>query len=220
MELLLWRAAGREAAPGGADLGSARSTGNGTRRQRAARARHTRRTGNAGAGRARRASRAQPALTREAALAESPRLQVETARVFGSIALTGARIDDISLKNYRETVDPKSPHIVLLSPQTAPKPYYADFGWVSASGLATPTAQTVWTASASKLTPAAPVTLSWDNGQGLVFRRIVSIDDNAMFTIRDEVENKGTQAATCSPMASSRATASLPRSASMCCMKA
>ncbi len=142
---------------------------------------------------------AQPELSREAALAAGPRLQVETARIFGSIALTGARIDDISLKNYRETVDPKSPHIVLLSPQNAPKPYYADFGWVSAAGLATPTAQTVWTASAPKLTPAAPVTLSWDNGQGLIFRRTVSIDDNAMFTIKDEVENKGAHAATLFP---------------------
>ncbi|MGL4727381.1 MAG: membrane protein insertase YidC, partial [Bosea sp. (in: a-proteobacteria)] len=141
----------------------------------------------------------QATLTREAAIASGPRIQVETARIFGSIALTGARIDDVSLKNYRETVDPKSANIVLLSPANAPKPYYADFGWVSAAGLPTPTATTLWTASANKLTPAQPVTLSWDNGQGLTFRRTVSVDDNAMFSVRDEVENKGTSAAALLP---------------------
>jgi YidC/Oxa1 family membrane protein insertase len=141
----------------------------------------------------------QATLTREAAIASGPRIQVETSRIFGSIALTGARIDDVSLKNYRETVDPRSANIVLLSPANAPNPYYADFGWVSATGLPTPTATTIWTAGASKLTPDRPVTLSWDNGQGLVFRRIISVDDNAMFSVRDEVENKGQGAATLFP---------------------
>jgi YidC/Oxa1 family membrane protein insertase len=140
-----------------------------------------------------------PAVSREAALAAGPRIAVETSRVFGSIALTGARIDDLSLRKYRETVDPKSANIVLLSPATAPKPYYADFGWVSAAGLPTPTATTLWTASADKLSPGKPVTLSWDNGQGLLFRRVISIDDNAMFSIRDEVDNKGAGAVTLFP---------------------
>jgi YidC/Oxa1 family membrane protein insertase len=139
------------------------------------------------------------ALTREAALAAGPRIAVETQRVFGSISLTGARIDDIALKNYRETVDPKSPNIVLLSPANAPNPYYADFGWVSAAGLPTPNASTVWTASAQKLTPTQPVTLTWDNGQGLVFRRVLSIDDNAMFMVRDEVQNTSQSAVTLFP---------------------
>ncbi len=132
-------------------------------------------------------------LTRDQALAQSPRVRIETPKIAGSQSLTGARLDDVSLKAYRETVDPNSPIIVLLSPLGGPNGYYSDFGWVAAPGanVSLPNATTVWTADAQVLTPAKPLTLTWDNGQGLLFRRVVTVDDNAMFQIRDEVENKG-----------------------------
>ena len=143
------------------------------------------------------------AATRDQALALSPRVRIDTPKVTGSIALTGARIDDISLKAFRETVDPNSPIIVLLSPLGSPNGYYSDFGWVAAPGTAVPlpNAATVWTPDAQVLTPARPLTLTWDNGQGLLFRRIVTIDDNAMFSVKDEVENKGGAAVTLFPYA-------------------
>ena len=75
-------------------------------------------------------------LTREAALATSPRVRIETPSVAGSIALKGARIDDLALIKYRETVDPKSPPIVLLAPSGSPNPFYSEFGWVVAAGTA------------------------------------------------------------------------------------
>jgi YidC/Oxa1 family membrane protein insertase len=128
---------------------------------------------------------------REAALQKSPRLAIDTPSIRGSINLRGGRIDDVSLKNYRETVDPKSPNIVLFSPSGSPNPYYAEFGWVAGQGAAMPTMDTVWTADAQTLTPARPVTLTWDNGQGLVFRRQVAVDANWMFTVTDAVENRG-----------------------------
>ena len=129
---------------------------------------------------------------RNAALADSPRVKIETPHLSGSIALKGARIDDITLKDYRETPDPKSPEIVLLSPANAPTPYYAENGYVSQPGVkvALPDANTLWTADGSTLTPATPVTLTFDNGQGLVFHRKISIDDNYMLEIGDTVENK------------------------------
>ena len=109
----------------------------------------------------------------------------------------------MSLKNYRETIDPKSPLIVLLSPLGSENPYYAETGYVSAPGanLALPNANTIWTATTQKLTPATPVVLSWDNGQGLVFRRTISIDDRYMFAIKETVDNKGEQAASVFPYA-------------------
>jgi YidC/Oxa1 family membrane protein insertase len=126
-------------------------------------------------------------------LADSPRVKIDTQHLSGSIALKGARIDDIVLKDYRETPDPKSPEIILLSPANAPTPYYAENGYVSQPGvkLALPDANTLWTADRSTLTPATPVTLTVDNGQGLVFHRKISIDDNYMLEIGDTVENKG-----------------------------
>ncbi|HRE20996.1 MAG TPA: membrane protein insertase YidC, partial [Rhabdaerophilum sp.] len=133
-------------------------------------------------------------VTREAALATSPRIPVETPAVAGSIALTGGRIDDLSLVNYHETVDKKSPRIVLFAPQGVKDAYFADFGWVAAAGQTAvlPTAETKWTADAQTLKPGSPVTLNWDNGQGLVFKRKFEVDDKFLFTIIDSVENKGT----------------------------
>jgi YidC/Oxa1 family membrane protein insertase len=128
--------------------------------------------------------------SREAALARSPRVRIDTPAIAGSINLRGGRVDDVSLKQYHETVDPKSPNIVLLSPSGGPNPYYGEFGWVGAPG-ATPTADTVWSSDGQVLTPARPVTLTWDNGQGLTFRRQIAVDDKSMFTVKDTVVNQG-----------------------------
>lgn len=131
--------------------------------------------------------------TREAALAMSPRIAIDTKSLSGTIALKGARIDDVSLKNYHETVDPSSPIITLLSPEDGPSPYYAELGYLTAeteNAPALPTTETLWTADSDKLTVAKPVTLSWDNGQGLVFKRVISVDDEYLFTVKDSVENK------------------------------
>lgn len=138
------------------------------------------------------AGTAPKALTRAEALARSPRAVIDTPRVIGSVALKGGRIDDLSLKDYRETVDPNSPIIVLLSPSGGPNPFYAEFGWVPGAGASVqvPNAETLWTApEGAKLTHEAPLVLTWDNGAGLIFRRTLSIDANYMFHVVDEVEN-------------------------------
>ncbi|MBL0406388.1 membrane protein insertase YidC [Microvirga aerilata] len=135
---------------------------------------------------------AAPAVeTREAALARSPRIAIDTPAIAGSINLRGGRIDDVALKNYRETVDPRSQNIVLLSPAGTQNPYYAEFGWLGAQAGSLPNANTVWTADKPTLTPGSPVTLTWQNDQGLAFRRTISVDDKFMFTVKDAVENRG-----------------------------
>lgn len=131
--------------------------------------------------------------TRAEALALSPRIAIDTRSISGSIALKGGRIDDVSLKNYRETVDPSSPIITLLSPEDGPSPYYAELGYLTAeteNAPVLPTTETLWTADADGLTTAKPVTLTWDNGHGLVFKRVISVDDEYLFTVKDSVENK------------------------------
>jgi YidC/Oxa1 family membrane protein insertase len=146
---------------------------------------------------------ASPAVNRDAALAGSERVQIETPRLKGSIALKGARLDDLILTGYRETIDPKSANIVLFSPINAPNPYFAEFGWVAGQGVSAtlPSADTVWTTSGAKLTHEQPVTLSWSNGQGLTFKREVSVDRNYLFTVKDSVENAGGQPVTLFPYA-------------------
>ncbi|MFN4309492.1 MAG: membrane protein insertase YidC [Ferrovibrio sp.] len=142
------------------------------------------------------------AVSREKALAESPRVKIEGKRLVGSINLLGARIDDVVLPEYKETIQPDSKPIHLLSPAGGPSPYYAEFGWtVAGNGVALPNAQTRWTADREVLKPGQPVTLRWDNGQGLVFVRKIEIDDNYLFTVTQSVENKGDKALTLFPYA-------------------
>ena len=131
-------------------------------------------------------TRAAP--TRDAAIAATQRITIDTPRVRGSISLRGGDIDDIALKDYRETVDPKSANIVVFSPANGPDAHYARIGWLPSGGIPVPTADTIWTASGSTLTEQAPVTLTWDNGQGLLFKRLVAIDANFMVTVTDSVE--------------------------------
>ncbi len=132
--------------------------------------------------------------TREQALASTPRIKIETPVVSGSISLKGAAIDDLHLKNYHETVEPTSPTITLLSPSGRNGAFFAEQGWTPADGsnAKVPTQDTVWQVNADAvLTPDKPVTLTWDNGEGLLFTRIIAIDDKYMFSIDDTVENKG-----------------------------
>jgi YidC/Oxa1 family membrane protein insertase len=146
----------------------------------------------------------QPQLQRQQALARSQRVAIDTPRLRGSIALTGARIDDLALSQYRETADPKSPAIELLSPSGSPQPFYAEFGWVNTSGtnLKVPTSETVWRQEGSnRLGVGSPVTLVWQNGEGLEFRRTMSVDDKYLFNIRDEVANSGPTAVALAPYA-------------------
>jgi YidC/Oxa1 family membrane protein insertase len=134
-------------------------------------------------------------MTREEAVSESPRLRVDTPSLQGSIALKGGRIDDLVLAKYHLTVDPTSPHVVLFSPSGSPEPYYAEFGWVAGAGLTQPVPgrDTLWRVEGNAtLTPSSPVTLLWDNGQGLRFKRKITVDADYLITISDEVENQGT----------------------------
>jgi len=129
-------------------------------------------------------------LTHSEALARSKRVRIETPKLAGSISLTGARFDDIVLKDYRETVSPESPQIELLKPEGSPGAYFAKFGWSKQKGVAVPQHDTVWTASSDVLTPDRPVTLRWDNGQGLIFEQEISVDRNYMFSVAQRVRNE------------------------------
>jgi YidC/Oxa1 family membrane protein insertase len=141
--------------------------------------------------------------TRAEALADSPRIKLSTSSLEGSIALKGARIDDIALKDYRETTDPHSPNIVLLSPVGSAAPYYAEAGYAAepSANLGLPRSDTLWTTDRDTLTETTPVTLTYDNGRGLVFRRKISVDGQYMFTVADSIENKTGENAIFSPYA-------------------
>ncbi len=121
------------------------------------------------------------------------RVAIDTPRLEGSISLQGGRIDALKLKDYREENRPDSEIVTLLSPVGGTGAYYALYGWSPAGDLdheAVPGANTVWSVEGNaKLTADTPVTLVWDNGAGLIFRREMSVDADYMFTVRQTVEN-------------------------------
>ena len=140
-----------------------------------------------------------PAVPR---LSPETRLRITTPHLHGSLSLNGARFDDITLATYRETLDPGSPEIVLLSPMGSPNPYFAELGWVASdTSITLPTSSTVWTSQDPNavLTEHTPIVLTWSNGQGLKFTRTVRADDEYLFAVEQTVENTSGQPVTLYP---------------------
>jgi YidC/Oxa1 family membrane protein insertase len=128
---------------------------------------------------------AQP-QDRQHALAQSPRIAIDTPKLKGSINLRGAVIDDLMLVDYRQELAKDSPPVVVYAPAGTKESALAGFGW---SGPGAPGADTVWQADRKALTPESPVTLSWGNGSGQVFSFKISVDRNYLFTVTQSVSN-------------------------------
>ena len=129
--------------------------------------------------------------TREKAIASDPRVTINTEALIGSINLVGARLDDLELKRYHETVDDNSPIISYLSPSSGPNGYFVEQGWVSAgTNVKLPDAKSLWQVRGnSTLTEKNPVTLTFDNGEGLEFSRTFTVDENYLFSITQAIKN-------------------------------
>ncbi|MFQ5972824.1 MAG: membrane protein insertase YidC [Alphaproteobacteria bacterium] len=127
-------------------------------------------------------------------LAEAERVVIRSPQLRGSVNLVGGRIDDLVLTRYRETVNPASPEIVLLSPSGAVDPYYAEFGWIDADNKTYGVRGARWTTQGKSLSPGVPLEMSWQSEAGLSFTRTIEVDDNFMFTVTQRVENLGDEA--------------------------
>ena len=133
---------------------------------------------------------------------EVPRLRIAGQRVQGSVSLVGARLDDLVLRDYRETLATDSPLVRLFEPRGEKQPYYTQFGWSAPdAAVKVPGNDTLWTASASEIAAGKPATLSWDNGQGQVFEITLELDDHYMFTATQTVRNAGSAPVSVTPWA-------------------
>ena len=140
-------------------------------------------------------------VTREAAVALDRRVPIETDALLGSINLKGARLDDLILRRYRQTVDEDSPPVELLNPAPLPNGYFVELGYLpGANATNVPGPETVWSApEGAALTEGSPVTLTWDNGEGITFTREIAVDANYLFTVTDRIANTGGADATLQP---------------------
>ncbi len=133
-------------------------------------------------------------VTREQALAQVERITFENDKVKGSIPLKGGYFDDLSLKEYFVTLK-KEKNVTLFTPNQTESARFVDYGWLARDkGVRTPNANTQWSVAGNqKLTKDNPVTLSWNNGQGLLFERVISVDDQFVFSIVQRVTNQSGQ---------------------------
>jgi len=143
-------------------------------------------------------AQAPSGMTRETALGSVERIRIDAPGIVGSLALEGARIDDISLRRHATSVEDDSP-VALLNPRGSEGAFYVNDGWVGAidgndiDDL--PGNLTQWQlVSGSTLTPDTPVVLEHESASGLHFRRQISIDENYLFTVQDTVTNGGSDA--------------------------
>ena len=147
-------------------------------------------------------SLASQKLDRNTVLAQTPRYKIDTPSLSGSISLKGGRIDDLVLRKFHEKVEKSSPEVEFFSPSGSEHPLYAEYGWSVApdSGIKVPNSNTIWKAEGSgTLSPGSPVTLVHDNGAGVIFKRMISVDENYLFSVRQTVENKSDKAITLHP---------------------
>ena len=136
------------------------------------------------------------------AVTDAGRITIDTPRLEGSLSLLAGRIDDLRLKDYTESIENGSPIVTLLSPEGSDHAYYSINGWAAASGVDptdVPGPTTLWSSRSTTLTPSSPVTLTWDNGKGLLFRRVISIDENFMFNIEQSVSNASSKPVALAP---------------------
>ncbi|MGJ8602800.1 MAG: membrane protein insertase YidC [Marivita sp.] len=141
--------------------------------------------------------------TGPAAVEDAPRVRVETDRLTGSISLAGGRLDDLSLKDYRVTLEPEADVVHLFNPVGTASPYYALFGWAPGGGLTlddVPSVTTNWTLEdGGTLTTETPITLRWDSPNGTVFRRLIEVDEDFMFTVTQSIVNTSDTAMSVAP---------------------
>ena len=137
-------------------------------------------------------------------ITEGTRVKIDTPQIAGTLSLTGARIDDVELKNYFTGLN-NNERVVMYAPSGTASPYYAETGWISDdSEMPVPGKNTTWekVSGGDTLSPDKPLTLQWDNGKGLVFERNIEVDSNFLFTVTQKVTNNSGKAITLYPFSS------------------
>ena len=142
-------------------------------------------------------SASEPVVQKPSAPAK--RVNVVSDVLHGSFSLRGAKFDDLTMVEFKQTLDKESESEVLLSPSDTEHGYFTELGWLASKGVAVPDANTLWRTDAEQLTPQQPVTLTWDNGAGLVFERIIRLDEHYMFTVEESIRNESGQAVRLTP---------------------
>jgi len=129
-------------------------------------------------------------ITRQDAIKQSDRINISNEKIFGTISLNGALIDDVTLKNYKETLNEDSKQVVILNPKKSENGYFLETGWATSENIKVPNHNSKWRVIGNNtLAPKQPVTIQWDNNEGLIFKKKLTIDDKYLIIVEDSVQN-------------------------------
>ena len=133
-------------------------------------------------------------LSRQDALSESDRVLIKNKNVEGSISLKGGILDDLSFINYKKELNDNE-RVVFLNPKEIEDGYFVETGWTSIKNeVKVPALDTQWKVKGNKLlSPGNPVVLEWNNNEGLIFKKIISLDEKFLFKINQEVQNNSSK---------------------------
>ena len=126
------------------------------------------------------------------ALNKDERIKIDAPRLQGSISLKGLKIDDLTFKDYKETLNEDDKLVTLFKPGSTKGGYFSNFGWIKASSdenFDLPNDQTVWSTNSKKITNKKSATFSWTNNQGIQFEQEILVDEDFMFTIKQKIIN-------------------------------
>ena len=135
-------------------------------------------------------------ISRSTAINKSKRIKLENQNIKGSISLQGAVIDDVTFKNYKEKLNSEN-NVTFLNPKNSSKEYFIETGWASTGNqkISLPLDSSIWKIKGNEtLTPGNPITLYWDNNDGLVFTKKIEIDEKFLFTITQKIQNNSSKA--------------------------
>ena len=129
-------------------------------------------------------------ITRQDAIKQSDRINISNEKIFGTISLNGALIDDVTLKNYKETLNEDSKQVVILNPKKSENGYFLETGWATSENIKVPNHNSKWSVIGNNtLAPKQPVTIQWNNNEGLIFKKKLTIDDKYLIIVEDTVQN-------------------------------
>jgi len=137
------------------------------------------------------------------ALNKDERIKIDAPRLQGSISLKGLKIDDLTFKDYKETLNEDDKLVTLFKPSSTKGGYFSNFGWIKASSdenFDVPNDQTVWSTNSKKITNKNSATFFWTNNQGIQFEQEILVDENYMFTINQKITNNSNKNISLSPV--------------------
>ena len=148
-------------------------------------------------------------LKLEDALDKDKRIKIDSSRLQGSISLKGLKIDDLTFKDYKDSLNKEDKLVTLFKPTKTQGGYFSNFGWAKTSkdeDFDLPGDQTIWNTNSKKISDKNPAIFSWTNNQGIQFEQEISIDENFMFTIKQTVVNNTDKNIRINPIAKIRRT--------------